>query len=280
MSGETLPRRAQMALLYIALIILSIIILYPLLWMLGAAFKPDTEILSARLNPIPISPTLAAFEHMFEIIPVGRNVLNSFIVALTTTALSLFLTSLGGYAFAKFPFPGNRFLFYFILATMLVPPELNLVPSFLIMVRLGWVNTFWPLIIPAAANAFGIFLMRQYITSVPTELLEAARLDGASEFGVYWRIVLPAIRPALAALGTLSFVGSWNEFVWPLIILRQPETHTIMVSVSRLPTAQGFNTPWGTIMAGATVAVIPTIIIFIFAQRFIVSGIMAGAVRG
>lgn len=148
------------------------------------------------------------------------------------------------------------------------------------MVRLGWVNTFLPLIIPGAASAFGIFLMRQYITGIPTELLEAARLDGAGEFGVFWRIVLPIMKPALAALGTLSFVGSWNEFVWPLIILREPNMHTIMVSVSRLPTAQGFNTPWGVIMAGAAVAVIPTLLVFVFAQRFIISGLTMGSVRG
>lgn len=148
------------------------------------------------------------------------------------------------------------------------------------MVRLGWVNTYWPLIIPGAASAFGIFLMRQYIVGIPTELLEAARLDGASEFGVFWRIVLPIMKPALATLGTLSFVGSWNDFVWPLIILREPSMHTIMVSVSKLPTATGFNTPWGVIMAGATVAVLPTLLVFALAQRFIISGITLGSVRG
>ncbi len=270
----------QMALLYLFLILFAIAVLYPLVWMLGAAFKPDPEILSARLNPIPLNPTLDSMKQMFDTIPVARNVFNSFFVAITSTALGLFFTSLGGYAFAKFNFPGNKLLFYFILATLLIPPELNLVPSFLIMVRLGWVNTYWPLIIPGAASAFGIFLMRQYITGIPTELLEAARLDGASEFGVFWRIVLPIMKPALAALGTLSFVGSWNDFVWPLIILREPNMHTIMVSVSKLPTVQGFNTPWGVIMAGATVAVLPTLLVFLFAQRFIISGITLGSVRG
>jgi ABC-type glycerol-3-phosphate transport system permease component len=146
-----------MALLYAFLILSAIVVLYPLAWMLGAAFKPDSEILSARLNPIPLNPTLEPMRTMFDTIPVVRNVLNSFVVAISSTILGLFFTSLGGYAFAKFNFPGNRILFYFILATMLVPPELNLVPSFLIMVRLGWVNTFWPLIIPGAASAFGIF---------------------------------------------------------------------------------------------------------------------------
>ena len=269
-----------MTLLYLFLVITTIIILYPLAWMIGAAFKPDAEILSVRLNPIPLNPTLDPMKAMFDTIPVIRNIFNSFVVAISSTALSLLFTSLGGYAFAKFKFPGNRILFYFILATMLIPPELNLVPSFLIMVRLGWVNTFLPLIIPGAASAFGIFLMRQYCASIPTELLEAARLDGASEFGVYWRIVLPIMSPALAALGTLNFVGSWNDFVWPLIILRDPSIQTIMVSIARLPTAQGYNTPWGVIVAGATVAVIPTLLVFIFAQRYIVSGLTAGSIRG
>lgn len=269
-----------MALLYLFLILTTIIVLYPLAWMVGASFKPEFEIMSARLSPISLQPTTEQWRNMLTYLPLFRNTLNSLIVVVLGSSLSIFLTSLGGYAFAKYDFPGNKFLFLFLLATMMVPGEVNLVPSYLIMVKLKWINTYWPLIVPGAASAFGIFLMRQYISSVPTEMLEAARMDGCGEFGIFWRIVLPVIRPALATQAILGFVGGWNDFVWPSIILRSREMYTLMVAVAKLPTAQGFDTPWGVIMAAATFAVVPSLLIFALAQRFFLSGITLGAVRG
>ncbi len=271
---------APMGVVYALLIAFTVFILFPGVWMLSASFKPEVEIMSARLNPIPLQPTLQSFKLITTFMPLGRNMLNSLFVAVSATALSLFLNSLGGYAFAKFHFPGSRILFFFLLGTMMVPGEVNLVPSYLVMVRLHWINTYWPLIIPGAASAWGIFMMRQYIMTVPTEMLEAARIDGCSEFGIYWRIVLPVVRPALAVWGTLGFVGTWNDFLWPMIILRSREMYTLMVSVATLPTAQGFDTPWGAIMAGATLCIAPLLVIYAFGQRFFESGITLGAVHG
>jgi ABC-type glycerol-3-phosphate transport system permease component len=150
----------------------------------------------------------------------------------------------------------------------------------LIMVRLHWINTYLPLIVPGAASAWGIFMMRQYVATLPTEMLEAARMDGAGEFGIYWRIVLPVIQPALAAWGILGFVGTWNDFLWPMIVLRGREMYTLMVAVATLPTSQGFDVPWGVIMAGATFAVAPLLILYAAGQRFFESGLTMGAMHG
>jgi ABC-type glycerol-3-phosphate transport system permease component len=274
------PRIASWALLYLTLAIGTVAVLFPVAWMIGASFKPDPEIMSARLNPIPLTPTLNGYRLMAEQLPLVRNAFNSVFVATTGTLLSLFLTSLGGYAFAKYDFPGNRPLFFFLLATMMVPYEVSLVPSYLIMVKLHWINTYTPLIIPGAASAWGIFMMRQYIASVPTEMLEAARIDGSSEFGIYWQIVMPVIQPALAAWGILGFVGTWNDFLWPMIILRSREMFTLMVAVASMPTARGFDTPWSVIMAGATVAVLPLMVLYAAGQRFFESGLTMGALHG
>ncbi len=253
---------------------------FPLLWMVGTSLKPVAEGIGGLASMIPRSPTGANYAAVAGLLPLARNTLNSFIVAALGTAATVFLCSLAGFAFAKYSFPGRDVLFLFLLATMLIPPEVGIVPTFLIMRRLKWINTYWALIVPRAATAIGIFYMRQYIMGFPTEILEQGRLDGCREFRIYGQLVLPAIAPALAAWATISFIARWNDFMWPLLLMRSKEMYTLMVSISILPVSEGLSTPWPVIMAGCTIAVAPLIVVYFILQRFQVSGLLLGAVKG
>jgi ABC-type glycerol-3-phosphate transport system permease component len=264
----------------VMLILWCAVSVFPLLWMVGTSIKPVSEGIGGLASMIPRVPTADNFARVAGLLPLARNTLNSFIVATAGTAVTVFLCSLAGFAFAKYSFPGRDALFLFLLATMLVPPEVGIVPTFLIMRRLGWINTYWSLIVPRAATAIGIFYMRQYISGFPTEIMEQGRIDGCGEFGIYWRVVLPAVFPALAAWATISFIARWNDFMWPLLLMRSKEMYTLMVSISILPVSEGLSTPWPVIMAGTTIAVLPLICVYLVLQRFQVSGLTLGAVKG
>jgi ABC-type glycerol-3-phosphate transport system permease component len=264
----------------VVLVLWCAISVFPLLWMLGTSLKPVSEGIGGLGSMIPRSPTAENYARVAGLLPLARNTLNSFIVATAGTVVTVFLCSLAGFAFAKYSFPGRDALFLFLLATMMVPPEVGIVPTFLIMRRLGWINTYWALIVPRAATAIGIFYMRQYISGFPTEVMEQGRIDGCGEFGIYWRVVLPAVFPALAAWATISFIARWNDFMWPLLLMRSKEMYTLMVSISILPVSEGLSTPWPVIMAGTTIAVLPLICVYFVLQRFQVSGLTLGAVKG
>ena len=268
------------AVTHFVLIAWCIVSVFPLLWMIGTSIKPVTEAIGGLGSMIPRSPTAANYARVAGLLPLARNTLNSFIVAISGTLITVFLCSLAGFAFAKYRFPGRDALFLFLLATMLVPPEAGIVPTFLIMKRLGWINTYWALIVPRAATAIGIFYMRQYIASFPTEIMEQARIDGCGELGIYGRMVLPVILPALAAWSTIAFIARWNDFMWPLLLMRSKNMYTLMVSISILPVSEGLSTPWPVIMAGTTIAVAPLIIVYVIMQRYQVSGLTLGAVKG
>lgn len=202
----------------------------------------------------------------------------SLYVALATTLLNLFFCSLAGHAFALMDFPGRERLFTAVLATLLLPAFLGMVPTVMVMSALGWMNQHRALIIPGACAAVGVFLMRQYIrAAVPRELVDAARLDGCSEFGIYWRVVLPLVVPALGTLGLITFIGAWNNFVGPLVVLSDPERYTLPLALRSLQ-ATG-QTPWGAICAGAALAVLPLMFIFMLASRRLIEGLSAGAVK-
>jgi len=264
----------------LVLVLWCVVSVFPLLWMVGTSLKPVSEGIGGLASMIPRSPTPVNYARVAGLLPLARNTLNSFVVATAGTAATVFLCSLAGFAFAKYRFPGRDGLFLFLLATMLVPPEVGIVPTFLIMRRLGWINTYWALIVPRAATAIGIFYMRQYISGFPTEIMEQGRIDGCGEFGIYWRVVLPAVFPALAAWATISFIARWNDFMWPLLLMRSKEMYTLMVSISILPVSEGLSTPWPVIMAGTTIAVLPLICVYLVLQRFQVSGLTLGAVKG
>ena len=266
-------------LLYTFLIFISIFMILPFVWMLSTSFKLPQDIFGFPPRLIPENPVLDNYLYIFQEKNLLRVLANTFFVALSTTLLSLFFTALGGYGFAKFNFLGKNILFALLLATMIIPGAVMMVPSFVIMRELGWVDKFWPLIVPGAANAFGIFFFRQYISTINDELMDAARIDGASEFKIFWSIILPIISPGMTSLGLIFFMRSWNDYLGPLIYLKSPQLHTITLAINALSGSAGL-TAWGEQMAMSVVSLIPLLIIFLIFQRRFVEGIMAGAVKG
>jgi ABC-type glycerol-3-phosphate transport system permease component len=263
---------------YLALAAISALMLFPFAWMLASSFKPFTEIFAGR-SFLPVQPTLANYASLFQQSDALRKVWNSLYIAALYTALAVFLCAMGGYAFAKFRFPGRGVLFGFLLATMAVPFAVVMVPLFIMMRNwFHWIDTPWPLIVPWAANAFGIFFMRQYMLSVPDDMLDAARVDGASELRIFLRIVLPVSRPGLASLAILFFVLKWNDFLWPLAVLRSEEVQTVPVMLNSLQGPPG-RTAFDVLMAGSVVSVLPMLLLFLLLQRHLVVGLTAGAVR-
>ena len=266
-------------LMYGLLIAVSIFMILPFIWMVSTSLKPANEIFA--IPPIIISPhsTLNAYKFLQENYNILGIVKNTFVIAFSATILRLFFCALGGYGFAKFKFPGQGFLFAFLLGTMVIPSAVTLVPIYIIMRDLKWIDTFWPLIIPGAANAFGIFFMRQYIMSVSNDLMDAARIDGAGEFTIFWRIILPIVAPGLTSLGLIFFMGSWNDFLGPLIYLKSPEHFTLPLIIRSLVGPVG-RTVYDVQMAASVISLIPLLIIFLIFQRRFVEGITAGAIKG
>lgn len=221
---------------------------------------------------------LANLAILTERLPFWRNLGWSLYVALMSTALTLLFCSMAGYAFACFEFRFKKALFALVLGTMLLPSFMNMIPTFLIMDALGWIDTHRALYIPGAASAFGIFLMRQFaVSAVPRSLLEAARMDGCGEWGIYWRIVLPLMRPALGTLGLITFIASWNNFIGPLVVLRSADNYTLPLALRSLQTTM--NTEWGALMAGSAIATLPLLVLFALSSRQLIAGLTAGAVK-
>lgn len=263
--------------LYGALTFIAIFMILPFTWMLSTSFKPQDEIF--RSPPILISRNmnLDGYRYIIEY-GVLRSLWNTFFVAFSFTALSLFFCSLGGYGFAKYRFPGRNTLFAFLLATMIIPGAVTIVPTYVIMLKLKWVGTFWPLIVPGAANAFGVFFMRQYISTISDELLDAARIDGCSELGIFLRIILPICVPGLTSLGLIFFMGAWNNYLAPLIYLKSPQKFTLPLFMMQMSGPPGYSMyrEW---MGVAVVSIVPLLIIFLIFQRRFTEGITAGAIK-
>lgn len=265
---------------YFVLIAYSIITVIPFLWALATSFKTLPE--SGRRIPtgLPLHPTLAAWTGPNGVFSAAfpHYFLNSVIVALLVTVGNLFFDSLSGYAFARMRFPGRNFLFFLVLGTMMVPAAMTLVPVYVILTKLGWINTYQGLAVPFMVSAFGIFLMRQFFQSIPIEIEEAAEMDGLSRFGMYWRLALPLSRPALATLGVLTFQGNWDSFMMPSFIASSDNMATLPVGLARF--SFQYQTLWPQVMAGSMVVIIPILIMYIFAQRFFIEGLSAGSVKG
>ncbi len=250
----------------------------PFLYMISASFKPQYEIFTFPVKLLPETFFPDNYSKLFTETLFTRWFLNTFIVAGGRTLLSLLLCMLAGFAFAKYEFPFKQQLFIFILASLTLPFEILLVPLYKMMVGLGWLNTYWVLIVPFAANAFGIFLARQYSLALPTELMEAARMDGANELSIFFRIALPNLKPAIAVLGIIFFNGAWNDFLWPLIVINDRMMYVINLA---LPTLRGpYGDQYGLVLAGAVLATLPVIILFVTMQRYFIEGLMAGALKG
>ena len=246
--------------------------------MIISSVKPLEDILTIPVWLIPTHFTLNNYVLLLTQTLFLRSVLNTLVVAIVNVAVQVLICSLAGFAFAKYRFWGRGLLFTLVLGTVMIPASVQLVPNYILMARLGWIDTLLPLIIPTAANAFGIFWMRQYMYSVPDELLDAARLDGASEFGLYWRIVLPVVRPALGALALFVFTTSWNEFLLPLVYLRSQETYTVQLMISSIFRTR-FQQNFHLLMSASVLAIIPMTILFFTLQKQFVAGLTLGSVK-
>jgi ABC-type glycerol-3-phosphate transport system permease component len=264
--------------IYIVLTALAIYSILPFVWMLSSSLKPLSEVFAQP--PALLSPnmSLSAFQFLIDD-GIAHNVLNTFVLATLFTTVTLFFATLAGYGFSKFDFPGRKNLFRLLLAIMLVPGAVTMIPTYFIMLRLGWVDTLLPLVVPGAANAYAIFFMRQYIRAVPDELLDAARIDGCSEFDVFWRVVVPIVAPGMISLGLISFMAMWNNYLGPLIYLRSPENWTLPLYQMNLTTYISNGRPWPEWMAVGVISVVPTLLIYILFQRRFTEGIAAGAVK-
>lgn len=261
---------------YVLLALGSIVMFFPFLWMLVSSFKDIREILD--INFFPKEWTLANYREVIFDTRFPRWFLNSLIVALATTLSALFFCSLIGYTLTRMRFPGRTFIFILILSTLMVPTEMLVIPWFVMSSQLGWVNTFWGIAFPGLMPAFGVFLMRQFFQTLPRDLFDAARVDGVSEFGLFWRIGLPLVRPALAALGIFAFIGNWNAFLWPLIIAKSPDMRTIPVGIALFSGEAG--TAWNLIMATNALAIIPVLIVFFIFQKQIIEGVVLTGTKG
>ena len=275
---------------YVVLGVLALFFIFPFYAMLVASFMHRTALISVTPNLWPHPFILDNYQALFSNVidqdiqiktTFARALLNSIALATGQTIPALLFSSMVGFVFAKRRFPGRNFLFIFVLVTMMMPYQSTIVPFFLLMSRLGWINTFWPLWVPWWAPAFGIFLMRQIIqATIPDELIDAAAIDGASLFGTYWRVVLPLIKPALAVFGILNFMNAWNDYIYSNIVLNSPDMTTVPLLLALFKGADLTTPPnYGLLAAGSVVATIPLILIFFFFQRWLVSGIMSGALK-
>lgn len=271
------PRFTQ-ALLYAMLIVGVVLSLLPMVWMVSASLMPAG---AASSYPPRLLPPQVTFEHyatLFTQLDLGRYLLNSTIVAVTVTAVSLFINSMAGYAFAKFRFRGRDRLFRVLASGLVIPVQVAMLPLFLLMKQMGLINTYWGVIIPGLASIFGIFLIRQYALSLPDDLLDAARIDGASELRIYWSVALPVIRPILSTLAIWTFLSTWNDFMWPLIVLSDESRYTLPVALANLAGEHVQDTEL--MMAGSVLTLLPVMVVFLVLQRYYVQGVMMGSVKG
>ncbi len=258
-------------------VVVTIIFVMPLVVMVLSAFKPQSEILRIPPSFWPEAPTLDNFRAVLNEAPYGTWYRNSMVVAVAVTTMNLLTSSLGGYIFANFDFPLKQPLFILILITLMIPFPVLLIPNYIIANRLGVLNSLWALILPGMVSAFGIFLMRQFAAGIPRDLIEAARLDGASEWSIFARIVAPLMRPALAALGVFTFLASWNDYLWPLVAINDLDKSTIPLALAFFNDFRASR--YDLIMAAATMAVIPVLVVFLIFQRQIVKALVLAGMR-
>ncbi len=264
--------------LYALLIVGAVLTAFPLMWMVSASLMPPGEASGFPPPLVPSAPTLEHYRALFARADMGRYLFNSALVAVSVTLVSLFINSLAGYAFAKLRFRGRERIFQTLLAALVIPAQVAMLPLFLEMRALGLVNSYAGVVVPAAASIFGIFLIRQFARSIPDSLVEAARIDGASEFQIYRTVALPLLRPVLVTLALFTFMGSWNDFMWPLIVLTDDDLYTLPVALATLTRERVQDNEF--MMAGAVVTTLPVLVVFLALQRQYVRGIMLGGVKG
>ncbi|MGH7571100.1 MAG: carbohydrate ABC transporter permease [Gemmatimonadota bacterium] len=270
--------RLKIAALYGALLLGVVLALTPLLWMVSASFMPTGEANSYPPSLLPSGATLEHYRDLFTRLDLGRYFLNSAFLATAVTLISLLVNSMAGYAFAKLRFRGRDRLFRGLLAALVIPVQVAMLPLFLMMKEMGLVNTYWGVILPAMASIFGIFLIRQYALAIPDDLIDAARIDGAGEFRIYRSVVLPLLAPILVTLAIFTFLAVWNDFMWPLIVLTDSDMYTLPVALANLAGEHAQDTEL--MMAGSVLTVLPVLVLFLALQRYYIEGVMLGSVKG
>lgn len=270
--------RGHALLVHAGLIALTLLSLAPLLWMLSVSFMPVGG--ASRFPPplLPSSITLDNYRALFDRIGMGGYFANSALVASAITLLSLLINTMAGYAFAKLRFAGRERIFKLLLAALVIPSQVAMLPLFLMLKQMGLVNSYAGVVVPGLASIFGIFLVRQYARSIPDELIEAARIDGAGEWRIFFRIVLPMLKPVLVTLAIFTFMGSWNDFMWPLIVLTDQTNYTLPVALASLSREHIQDVEM--MMAGAVLTVLPVLLLFLMLQRYYIQGLLLGSVKG
>ncbi|MDQ6692886.1 MAG: carbohydrate ABC transporter permease [Chloroflexota bacterium] len=267
--------------IYLLMVVIAALIVLPLVWMLSTSFKPQSQwFTSGTIEWVPRTFTLENYQKLFNnpATPIGNWFFNSVFIALVSTALVLTVDSLAAYAYARMEFPGRKFLFGFMLMTLFLPGMMFLVPNFLTIASLHLLNSWIGVVLPGIAGVFGVFFLRQFFESIPLELEEAAAIDGANRFQIFFMVVLPLAKPALATLGILTFLGSWNDFLWPLLVLRDPHLQTLPPGLRTLQGA--YSSQYGLMLAGAVIVAVPVLIIYIALQRYIVQSVASTGLKG
>ena len=276
-TGRLVRNALRTVLVYVLLLAIAVLTVGPFLVMISASLRPSFSYMTFPISLIPPHPGLDNYIRLFNQTLIGRWILNSFVIATSVTFLQLLTCSLAGFAFARGDFPGREAIFWVFMGTLMVPGTVTIVPLFLLLSRLGWVDTYAALIIPAATSIFGTFLMRQFFMTIPRDYDDAATIDGAGRLQIYYRVILPLGKPALATLATLTFLGHWNDFLYPLIMTTRGIMRPLTVGLATMVIQEGGA---GVQMAGATVTFMPTFIIFLVMQRYVVQGIALSGVKG
>jgi len=256
---------------YLLLIAGALVMVIPFIWMLSTSFKPQAETISFPPRLLPMHPTLDNYFETFQRLNMGRLYLNTAFIAVVKTIINVYTSSLIGYIFGKFVFRGRDLLFYIILATWIIPFEVYMIPLYVMMVNFGLGDTYWALILPEISSAYAVFLFRQFMFTIPNDLLDAGRIDGASEWYIFHRLILPLSRPVIATLVAFYFMWNWNDFLWPLIVISSTNKYVLPVGLAVFVAEHG--TQYGLTMAGASLAIVPVVILFLLTQRHIVQGI-------
>ena len=264
---------------YIILILTAISMLIPFLWMVSASLQGESQIFSGSFKFFPNPIVNSNYSGVVNNLPVGKYFFNSLFVAVTTTVFQVIITSMAGFAFAKFKFKFKEIIFIFVLITMMIPPQVNIIPLFFMMRELGWVNTYQGLIVPGIFGAFGIFMMRQWFVSIPDSLIESAKIDGCSMFKIFWSIALPLALPAIVTLSIFSFVSIYNSFMWPLIMTNSDLLRTLPVALSAFKGSFRDTIEWGQMLALCVLSLIPILAVFFAGKKYFINDILSGGVK-
>ncbi|MHB1955345.1 MAG: carbohydrate ABC transporter permease [Sulfobacillus sp.] len=277
---ELIFRESKRFWAYLWLVLIGLVSVFPFYWMVSSSLKTSQEIMALPPQWWPAHPTIQAYLTVFHVIAFARAMGNSFIVTGTATFGILATSIMAGYVFAKYRFRGKEVLFTGVLATMMVPSFVTLVPLYYFFNRLNLIDSYTALILPNIGNAFGIFLMRQFIAGIPQELIEAARIDGASEWRILWRVITPLLGPAIATLGLFAFVFQWNRFLWPLTIVNTPKMYTVVLALNSLESYTSSVQFANVVMAGAVVGILPSVLLFLWLQKYFIRGVAMTGIKG